>query len=305
MELPSNVMRGKTVLITGGTGGIGKATALALAKLGAQVVIVGRSSDRGIAAVREIQQQSDGPMPHFLRTDLSSQAEVRHLADEVEDRYSQVHVLVNNVAGVYRHRQETVDGVEMTFALGHLAPFLLTHLLLPTLQASAPARIVNVTSDGHSMAKLDFDDLQAQRFYRGVDIYARAKLANLLFTYELARRLEGAGVTVNAVDPGGAHTHLTESTTSDMLPPLMKVLWPLVSRFAFTTVEEAARSSIYAAASPDLNGVSGKYFSPKLQEARSSKTSYDIETARRLWQISEELAGIHVGETLVAQSSAL
>lgn len=298
MELPSNIMRGKTALITGGTDGIGKATGIALAKLGAQVVIVGRDAKRGEAAVNELQQTSDSQTHHFLRADLSIQADVRRLTDEFQRRFSHLHVLVNNVAGVYRQRQETVDGVEATFALGHLAPFLLTHLLLPVLQADAPSRIVNVTSEGHSMAKLDFDDLQAQRFYRGIDIYVRVKLANLLFTYELARQLEGTRVTVNAVDPGGAHTHLTDSTTSDMLPPLMKVLFPLVSRFAFTSVEKAAESSIYAAAYPDLVSVSGRYFSPKLQETKSSKASYDTEAAHRLWRISEDLTGVRASEKL-------
>jgi NAD(P)-dependent dehydrogenase (short-subunit alcohol dehydrogenase family) len=298
MEYPSNIMRGKTVLITGGTGGIGKATALALSKLGAQVVIIGRNTSRGEAALHELQQVSGSQSHHFLRADLSSQAEVRRLAHEFQQRFSHLHVLVNNVAGVYRQRQETVDGIEATFALGHLAPFLLTHLLLPRLQASTPSRIVNVTSEGHSMAQLDFDDWQARHFYRAIDIYVRVKLANLLFTYELARQLDGTGVTVNAVDPGGAHTQLTDSTTSDMLPPLMKVLYPLVARFAFTSVEKAAASSVYAAASPDLANVSGRYFNTKFQEVKSSKASYDTEAARQLWRISEDLTGIRAGEKL-------
>jgi NAD(P)-dependent dehydrogenase (short-subunit alcohol dehydrogenase family) len=291
-------MRGRTVLITGGTGGIGQATGLALARLGAQVVVIGRDASRGEAAVRELQQVAGDQTPVFLRADLSSQAEVRRVADEFQRRFRHLHVLVNNVAGVFRQRHESVDHIEATFALGHLAPFLLTHLLLPGLHSSTAPRIVNVSSEGHSMAKLDFGDLQARRFYRGVDIYTQVKLANLLFTYELARQLDGTGITVNAVDPGGAHTQLTDSTTSDMLPPLMKVIYPLVSRFAFTSVEKAAESSIYAAASPELEGVSGKYFSPKLRAAKSSKASYDTVTARRLWQISEDLTGIGAGEKL-------
>lgn len=298
MEIPSTAMRGKTVLITGGTGGIGKETARALATLGATVVVVGRDAERGNTAIQELQANSSNSAIHLLLADLSSQSEVRRLAAEFQRQFKHLHVLVNNVAGIFRRRTETVDGLEATFAVGHLAPFLLTQLLLPTLKASAPARIVNVTSEGHSMAALNFDDLQARRFYRGVDVYTRVKLANVLFTYELARQLEGTNVTVNAVDPGGAHTRLTDSTTPDMLPPMMKVLWPLVSRFAFTSAEKAAESSIYAAASPEMATISGKYFSPKLKQAKSSKASYDIETARRLWRISEDLTAIRAGKKL-------
>jgi NAD(P)-dependent dehydrogenase (short-subunit alcohol dehydrogenase family) len=298
MELPSNVMHGKTVLVTGGTGGIGKETARELAKRGATVVIIGRDAERGKTAVYELQSSTGNPAVHLLLADLSSQSEVRRLVAAFQQQFDRLHVLVNNVAGIFRRRTETVDGFEATFAVGHLAPFLLTQLLLPSLKANAPSRIVNVTSDGHTMAKLDFDDLQARRFYRGVDVYMRVKLANLLFTYELARQMAGTGITVNAVDPGGTHTQLTSSTTSDMLPPLMKVLYPLVSRFAFTSVEKAAESSVYAAAAPHLEGVTGKYFNPNLQEAKSSKASYDIEAARRLWRISEDLTRVHTEDKL-------
>jgi NAD(P)-dependent dehydrogenase (short-subunit alcohol dehydrogenase family) len=298
MELPSNVMHGKTVLVTGGTGGIGKETARELAKRGATVVIVGRDAERGKTAVYELQSSTGNPAVHLLLADLSSQSEVRRLVAAFQQQFDRLHVLVNNVAGIFRRRTETVDGFEATFAVGHLAPFLLTQLLLPSLKANAPSRIVNVTSDGHTMAKLDFDDLQARRFYRGVDVYMRVKLANLLFTYELARQMAGTGITVNAVDPGGTHTQLTSSTTSDMLPPLMKVLYPLVSRFAFTSVEKAAESSVYAAAAPHLEGVTGKYFNPNLQEAKSSKASHDIEAARRLWRISENLTRVHTEDKL-------
>jgi NAD(P)-dependent dehydrogenase (short-subunit alcohol dehydrogenase family) len=165
---------------------------------------------------------------------------------------------------------------------------------------SASARVVNVSSDGHTVAKLDFDDLQAKRFYRALDIYVRVKLMNLLFTYELDRRIAGTGVTVNAVDPGGAHTQLTDSTTSDMLPPMLRLLYPLISRFTFTSVEKAAESSIFATAAPELEGISGKYIGTKLTEAKSSKTSQDVQIASRLWRISEELIGIHAGEKLAS-----
>lgn len=291
-------MHNKTVLITGGTDGIGKATATALAQQHAQVVIIGRNRQRGNDAVSEIQQLTGNANIHFLPADLSSQAEIHRVAAAFQSQFESLHVLINNVAGVYRKRQETVDGIEATLALGHLAPFLLTHLLLPTLKASAPARIVNVASDGHSMAKVELDDIQATTFYRGIDIYVRTKLYNLMFTYELARRLQGSQVTINAVDPGGAHTNLTDSTTSDMLPPIMKILYPLVSRFAFTSVEKAAESTIYAASSPELESKSGVYIGTKLKEIQSSKASQDVDLARRLWDISEDLTGIHTSETM-------
>ena len=300
MELPPNSMKDRAVLITGGTAGIGKETARGLAQSGAEVVIVGRNKARGEASVQEIRQLSYNDDVHFLQADLSSQAEVRQLAKAFQSQFDKLHVLVNNVAGIYRHRQETVDGIEATLALGHLAPFLLTNLLLPHLIDSAPARIVNVSSDGHTMAKLNFDDLQANKFYRGIDIYVRVKLMNLLFSYELARRLAHTGITVNAVDPGGTHTQLTDSTTPDMLPPLLRILYPLISRFTFTSVEKAAESSIFAAASPELEGVTGKYIGTKLKEVKSSQTSYDVDIARRLWRISEDLTGIRAGESQLA-----
>jgi NAD(P)-dependent dehydrogenase (short-subunit alcohol dehydrogenase family) len=234
----------------------------------------------------------------LLLADLSSQSEVHRLAEDLLARFPRLDVLVNNVAGIYRHRQETVDGIEATFALGHLAPFLLTHLLQPLPIASQPARIINLVSDGHSMATLDFDDLGARQSYRGLDMYLRAKLANVLFTYELARRLEGSGVTVNAVEPGGARTQLIDSTTSDMLPPALKLLFPLIKRFGLSSIEEAAQSSIYAAAAPEMQSVSGKYINAKGKQGKSSKTSYDHDLAARLWRVSEEMVGINAGVTV-------
>ncbi len=300
MDLSKDSMQGRTVLITGGTAGIGKETARGLANLGAKVVVVGRNAVSGEKAVSDIRQTSHNNDIHFLQADLSSQAQVRQVAVEFQRQFGVLDVLVNNVAGIYRHRQETVDGIEATLALGHLAPFLLTHLLLPLMSNNVPARIVNVSSDGHTVANLDFDDLQAKQFYRALDIYVRVKLMNLLFTYELARRIADTGITVNAVDPGGTHTQLTDSTTSDMLPPILKLIYPLISRVTFTSVEKAAESSIFAAASPELEHVSGKYFGTNLKEAKSSKVSHNVEVANRLWRISEELIGIQAGTKLAS-----
>ena len=296
-DQPFNI-KGKTVLITGGTAGIGKETARNLAQQEARVVVVGRDEVRGKLTVRDIQNTTNNQNIHLLKADLSSQVEVRQLAENFQQTFGELHILINNVAGIFRYHTETVDGIEATFAIGHLAPFLLTHLLLPLLQDNIPARIVNVSSAGHSMAKIDFDDLQAKQFFRGVDIYTRVKLANLMFTYQLARRLEGTGVTVNAVDPGGATTQLTEATTSDMLPSIMRFLYPLLARFTFTSPEKASESSVYAATSPELDGVTGAYINTKFQQVQSSKVSYDQETQEHLWQISADLTGISVSESL-------
>ncbi len=264
MNTQHQTMVGKVALVTGGTGGIGRETALGLASLGATVVIVGKDRARGEAAVGYIREGSGSQKVCLMTADLSSQAQVHRLAQHYQSEFSRLDVLVNNVAGVFRHRQETVDGLEATFALGHLAPFLLTNLLLPALQASAPARIVNLVSDGHRMAALDFDDLQAEHWYRGVDIYMRTKLANVLFTYELALRLEGSGITANAADPGSADTNLMRSTTPDMLPPMIRLMWPVISR-TLGIASQAAQSSIYLASALEMDGVTGQYVSPKLQ----------------------------------------
>jgi NAD(P)-dependent dehydrogenase (short-subunit alcohol dehydrogenase family) len=221
---------------------------------------------------------------------------VRELAETVMSRHNRLDVLVNNVGAMYARRQETTDGVEMTFAVNYLNLFLLTSLLLPLLKASAPARIINVNSGGHRMGKLNFDDLQSKQGYLALDAYGKAKLALALFTYELARRLEGSGVTANTADPGNAETDMTRNTTPEMLPPMMRLMWPLrpiFFRLAGTpTVEAAAKSSIYLASSPDVDGVNGKYFSPRLKQVRSSKESYDETMAERLWTVSEQLLNL-------------
>jgi NAD(P)-dependent dehydrogenase (short-subunit alcohol dehydrogenase family) len=283
-------MRGKVVLITGGTGGIGKATALGIAKLGATTVVVGRNKERAEAALAEIKAQSGNPKVDLILADLSSQADIRKLADEFTSRYDRLDVLLNNVGGLYAKRWETVDGVEASFAMNHLNVHLLTTLLLPTLKASAPSRIINVNSSGHRFAKVNFDDLFAEKWYRGLDIYVNSKLVNLLVSYELARRLAGSGVTVNIADPGGAMTDMTNGMTPEMVPWFMAMAWPLFRVFQRgQTVEKAAVSSIYLASSPDVEGVTGRYFNPSGKEVKSSGASYDQIASRRLWDITEQL----------------
>src|SRR5664279_2763985 len=198
----SGPMAGKTVLVTGGTGGIGKATALGLAALGARVGIVGRDHVRAQAAAADIAAASGNPAVDSIAADMSSQAEVRRLASEVLDAYPRLDVLVNNVGGYWASRHVTADGLEHTFAVNHLAAFLLTNLLLDRLKASAPARVVTVSSAAHSTGTIDFDDLQGERGYSERKAYPQSKLASVMFTYELARRLEGTGVTATVLHPG-------------------------------------------------------------------------------------------------------
>lgn len=276
-------MTGKTCMVTGANAGIGRATALGLAKMGANVVMVCRSRERGEAAVMEIKRESGNNSVALLVADLSSLAAVRRLADEFKAKHPTLHVLMNNAGIIPRKRTVTEDGRETQFAVNHLAYFFLTNLLLDVLKASVPARIVNVTSQAHQGASIDFDDLQSERSYRPTRVYKWTKLANVLFTYELARRLKGTGVTVNCVHPGGVATNLL----SDYLPRPLRFMTKIVG----ISPEKGARTPIYLASSPEVEGVTGKYFANQ-KEARSSKLSYDTALAARLWQVSARLTGL-------------
>ncbi|HLG78342.1 MAG TPA: SDR family NAD(P)-dependent oxidoreductase [Ktedonobacteraceae bacterium] len=277
-------LQGKTAVVTGGTGGIGLATAHGLAEQGAQVIIVGRDKTRGEEAAARLQKETGNKAIVFAQADLSSQAEIRHVAQQIVERYRQVHVLINNVGGLYAQRKLTVDGLESTLAVTHLAPFLLTHLLLPTLKECAPARIINVNSASHRSGRIDFDDLQSARNYDPMRAYSQAKLANLLVTYELARQLEGSGVSVNAADPGGAATDLARS---EAMPALFRLILPLLAKIM--TVERAAQSSLYFASSTEIEGVTGKYVNARKKFIRSASSSYDVSLAQRLWNVSASL----------------
>ena len=270
-------LQGKVTMVTGANAGMGKEIARALAKMGATVVMVSRDLGRGEAARAEVQAQSGNDAVELLLADLSSQQSIRHLVQEFTARHTQLHVLVNNVGVTLPRRSVTVDGLETVFATNHLAPFLLTNLLLPVLKASAPARVVTVSSAAHSMGKINFEDLQSEQRYREIRVYNQSKLASMLFSYELARRLAGTGVTANVLEPGFVKTN-------------MAVPFPF-SLFSAMRVsaEQGAQPAIYLASSPDVEGVSGKYFSHKGVETNSSKVSYDESIARRLWQISAEL----------------
>jgi NAD(P)-dependent dehydrogenase (short-subunit alcohol dehydrogenase family) len=274
----SSDIKGKTVLITGGCSGIGFQTALELSRAGATTIIVCRTRARGEAARETIAAAGGGPV-EALACDLSSQRQIRALAEEFRRRHKSLHVLVNDAATVPARRTLTEDGFEMQFAVNHLAYFLLTELLLDVLKASAPSRIVNVSSGLHRRAHLDFVGLQAEKGYKGMAHYSLTKLLNVHFTYELARKLQGTGVTVNTLSPGFTSTGLGRSFGA-FSRFVMK-------RFAMS-VEKGADTVVYLAASPEVEGVSGKYFNKRKPE-RTSAESYDTAASARLWALSEEL----------------
>jgi retinol dehydrogenase-12 len=282
MPTSNNSMKGKTCIVTGATHGIGLVTARELARMGAAVVIVSRDPGLCEATTARIRQETGSPSVEYMAADLSSQAEIRRLAQTFLARQRRLDVLVNNAGAFFLRRQLSVDGIEMTFALDHLNYFLLTHLLLDLLKASAPARIVNVASDSHRGARIDFEDLQGERKYSGFKAYGQAKLGNVLFTYELARRLEGSGVTINALHPGFVATNIGRNNG-----PLARLAMPLAQLKAITP-EEGARTSLYLATSPEVEGVSGKYYTRE-QAVPSDPTSYDLEAAQRLWKVSSEM----------------
>jgi retinol dehydrogenase 14 len=279
-------MAGMVVLITGGTGGIGKATAIGLATIGARVGITGRDPARAEQAAAEIRAASGNPGVDAFAADMSSQAEVRRLAAAVLDAYPRLDVLINNVGGFWAHRHLTADGLEHTFALNHLAPFLLTNLLLDRLKASAPARVVTVSSGEQARGRIEFDDLQGARDYSAQRAYSQSKLANLMFSNELARRLEGTGVTANSLHPGVVRTNFGSEDQAGFFAVVGGVVRPFLK-----TPAQGAQTSIYLASSPDVAGVSGKFFANRKPKT-ATKVAYDTDMAARLWQVSADLVGL-------------
>jgi NAD(P)-dependent dehydrogenase (short-subunit alcohol dehydrogenase family) len=284
-QVHSGPMAGRTVLITGGTGGIGRATALGLATIGAHLAITGRDRGRTEAAAREIRAAGGGQVDVFV-ADLSSQSQVRRLAEEVLQGLSRIDVLVNNVGGYWHTRHVTADRLERTFALNHLAPFLLTNLLLDRLKQSAPARVVTVSSNAQALGRIEFDDLQGERSYSGARAYNQSKLANVMFTYELARRLQPTSVTANALHPGLVNTSFGAEDPSG----LQRLLVPFLRPFMKAPARGAA-TSIHLASAPDLEQVTGRYFANRTPR-RSSERSYDKAAAARLWEVSLGLVGL-------------
>ena len=282
-------MTGKTVLVTGGTSGIGRATASRLAAMGARVGITGRDLGRTQQAAAEVASEAGVGSVDAFAADLSSQAEVRRLADGVLHAYPRLDVLVNNAGGFWSHRHVTADGLEHTFALNHLGPFLLTNLLLDRLVASAPARIVTVSSGAQSMGKIDFEDLMGERKYSGQTAYNQSKLANVMFTYELARRLAGTGVTATVLHPGMTNTSFSAEDPSRMFAPLVKVMRPFMKK-----PERGAETPVYLASAPEAEGLTGQYFANR-EPKKSNKSSYDPGATARLWRVSAELVGLTSG----------
>lgn len=275
-----NAVKGKVCLVTGATSGIGREIAAGLARMGATVVLSGRDRAKCESAVKEI-----GGDTSCLVADLSSQAAVRQLASDFAKEHPALHVLVNNAGIFVAERETTIDGIERTLAVNHLAPFLLTNLLLDSLKSSAPARIVTTSSVAHKGTRMNFDDIQLERSYGGIRAYSQSKLANILFTRELARRLADTQVTANCFHPGGVRTGLMRGN-----PLRYRATWAAAGPFMLSP-EKGADTGVYLASSPEVEGVTGKYF-VKRKEEQPSNAALGDEAASRLWKLSEELTGL-------------
>jgi retinol dehydrogenase 12 len=278
-------MTGKVCLITGATSGIGWETAHALATQGAMVALVGRDAERTRKAIDEIRASAPNAQIESYLADLSAQEQVRRLAQEFQSRHDRLDVLINDAGAMFPTHRESVDGIEMTLALNHLAPFLLTNLLLDTLKASAPSRIVTVSSDAHQSARINFDDLQLARGYGPWRAYGQSKLMNVLFTNELALRLAGTGVTANTLHPGFVASNFGKSEG-----PFWAAAFTLMRPFMISA-EKGAQTVIYLASSPDVADATGGYY-VNCKPARSSSIARDEAAARRLWEVSERLTGL-------------
>jgi NAD(P)-dependent dehydrogenase (short-subunit alcohol dehydrogenase family) len=282
-------MQGKRVLITGANSGIGKEAAVALAGLGAQIVMLCRSRQRAEAAQAEIIQRSGNDQIEIVLADFASLASVAEAAKTITERYDRIDVLLNNAGAYFSKRETSQDGYEMTFAVNHLAPFLLTKLLLPTIEASTPARIINVSSDGHRFTGMNFKQLENPTKYHGLVAYSRSKLANVLFTYELAEQLKDRNITVNTLHPGVIASNFAVGGSDTF-----SFLVDLIRRFVLTP-EQGAQTSIYLASSPEVANTTGKYF-VKSKPRRSSAASYDRADQELLWQMSQELIAAKLPE---------
>jgi NAD(P)-dependent dehydrogenase (short-subunit alcohol dehydrogenase family) len=268
----------KTALITGATSGIGKATAFELARAKLNLVLLARNAEQGKQVVAEIKEKTQNPNIELLIADLSSQAEIRNAAKQFLQAHSKLHILINNAGVAVRHRTLSPDGIEMTFAVNHLAYFLLTQLLLPALESAAPSRIINVASEAHRTVQFDAGNLQAEKRFTGFRAYAVTKLCNVLFTYELARRLKGTGITANVLHPGFLHTQIFREAGAWLR---------FFVRITAKKPEAGARAIVRLALDPELENVSGKYFK-ELRMAESSESSRDEQAAQKLWEISEQ-----------------
>ncbi len=279
-------MEGKVILITGGTSGIGKAAATALAAMGAEVVVTGRNRERGQAAVEEVRHRSGNERVSLMLADLSVQAEVRRLAEDFRERHDRLDVLVNNAGLIQSRRTETPDGLEMTIAVNHLAAFLLTNLLLDLLKNSAPSRVITVSSEARRGASIDFDDLQSERRYRGFPVYGMTKKANILFTYELAERLEGSGVVANCLHPGAVSTNFAQNNRGPIA-----LFFRLFKPF-MRSPEQGADTLVYLASAPETGELNGKYLTDRKEVSPAEPRNEAAQ--KRLWEVSEELTNLKV-----------
>ncbi|HXP12882.1 MAG TPA: SDR family oxidoreductase [Stellaceae bacterium] len=284
--MSDGMMTGKTVVITGATSGLGSVAAERLAQLGARLVLVARNRTKAEAMARTLRDRHPGLEAQILIADLSSLAEIRKLAAALPEAAPRIDVLINNAGAIFSRRETTVDGLERTFALNHMAYFLLTVLLLDRLKAGAPARIVNVASEAHRNASLDFGDLQTEKNYSGWLAYRRSKLANILFTSELARRLEGSTVTANCLHPGFVATSFGDNNGGPF-----RLAVGLAKRFMAISPCQGGETLVYAASAPEIAGMSGVYFDKNLPREPSA-AAQDNETAKRLWNASERLASL-------------
>jgi retinol dehydrogenase-14 len=279
-------MHGKIALITGANSGIGFVTSVELAKMGARVLMVCRDSERGALARAAVAKAASGAAPELLLADISSQKSIRALADDVRQRFASIDVLINNAGGIFAKRELTADGIERTFATNHLGPFLLTNLLLDRVSAGTGGRIVNVASESYP-SKLDFGNLQGEKSYGFLNAYFRSKLENIIFSLDLAQRLQPSGVTVNCMSPGPTSTRFGDSMTG------LAGLFPRLAKKLFPSPEKGARTLVYLAFSPEIAGVSGRFF--LRQRMRSTKpVTHDREVAAQLWRVSAELVGLPV-----------
>ena len=278
-------MNGKTVLITGSTSGIGLAAAVELSGMGANVILHGRNEARCESAVQQIQKMGSGNSISWLTADLSVQGNVRRMAQQVIEKHGRLDVLINNAGAVFLTRRLSADGIEMTFATNHLASFLLTGLLLPLLNASPSARVVNVASAAHFESPLDLDNLELRHGYMPLKAYGRSKFANVLFTYALARRLQGTNVTANVLHPGFVATGLGSNHGA-----IIRFFARLVMSTGISA-EEGARTVVYLASSPEMEGVSGTYFYQQ-KPMHSDAQTYNVEDQEKLWEISARMTGL-------------
>jgi NAD(P)-dependent dehydrogenase (short-subunit alcohol dehydrogenase family) len=280
-------MNGKICMVTGATDGLGQQTARVLLEKGATVVAIGRNPQKIEQTLHELKQKTGSDRLEFLQADFANPEQIRQLAARFQAQYDRLDVLINNAGTVNMSRQETQDGLEMMFAVNHLGYFLLTMLLLDTLKASVPSRIINVASDAHGSAALNSADLQSEHDFSGLKVYGRSKLANIYFTYELARRLEGSGVTVNVLHPGFVATNLG----ADNMPVIGGLIKRIINLSA-KDVSKGVETIVYLATSPEVEGVNGKYF-VDCQPKSSSPVSYDETAAQQLWAVSAEMVGLN------------